>query len=390
VRQKGGQRVWEAEINFRRQEPLSDISVQPQASPSSKEGGNEEEALEEERASISSVQTNSNDGGERGDQQIAEHATHRLSEASSTYDLSFLANYDQRNYEQRDDLCTCIILPYPFCSSSIHYRRPDPVTRSAIGTPQAFPSPPASGDNTLHQLLPHNQRQDLSFEMGTIDTESLDISALASTTCWSQSSFKKTCQCLAEIIFALEKLEASCNSGSRAGLVSIVANQKDVIQLCRSMLKCSSCMAKRENFVFLVFMSERIVVACGPIVTLYRMEDGGIRTSTAPPSQLGCLATEQLSNDKDIDNQGLATSASKPSRTCSRWQELHLGDYEINSALEWDHLVRALINFQLRAAKGLLGDVKSMGTMILGDAQTESLTRAETRISRLEQDMYVI
>jgi hypothetical protein len=92
----------------------------------------------------------------------------------------------------------------------------------------------------------------------------------------------------------------------------------------------------------------------------------------------------------DIDDQGLATSASTPSRTSSGWRELFLGDYEINSALEWDHLVRALINFQLRAVKGLLGDVKSIGTMILGDAQTEGLTRAVTRISKLEQDMYVV
>lgn len=390
MRQRGSQRVWEAEINFRRQEPLSGISVQPQASPSSKETGKEEEARSEQRAYISSVQTDGNDGSEKRDQQIAEHATHRLSEASLTSDLSSLADYDQRNNEQRDDLCTCAILPFPFCSSSIHHKRPNPVTRSAIGTPPALPSPPASGDDTPHQLLPINQPQDPSFEMGTIETESIDISALASTMYWSQSSFEKTCQCLAEVIFALEKLETSCNSGSRAELDSIVANQKDVIQVCRSMLECSSCMAKRENFILLVFMSERIVVACRHIVTLFRMEDDGMRTSTAPHSQLGCLPTDHLSNDMDIDNQGLATSASTPSRTSSGWRKRLLGDYEINSALEWDHLVRALINFQLGAVKGLLGDVKSMGTMILGDAQTEGLTRAETRISKLEQDMYVV
>lgn len=317
MRQRSSQQVWEAEITFTQHEPLSDILVQPQASPSSKETGNEEEACSKQRASISLVQTDSNDGSGKGDQQFAEHATQRLSEASSASDLPFLADYDQRNNEQRDDLCTCIILPFSFCSSSIHYKRPDPVTRSAIGTPQALPSPPASGDDTPHQLLPNNQPQDPSFEMGIIDTESLDVSALASTMYWSQSSFETTCQCLAEVIFALEKLEASCNSGSRAGLDSIVANQKDVIQLCRTMLKCSSCMAKRENFVLLVFMSERIVVACGRIVTLYRIEDGGMRTSTAPPPRLGCLPTDHLSSDMDIDNQGLVTSASTPSRTFS-------------------------------------------------------------------------
>ena len=341
-----------------------------------------------QRASMSSLHTDGNDGSETGDQHIAERATHRLSETLSASDMSFLPDYDQRNNEQRDDLCTCAILSFPLCSSSIHHKRPIPVTQSATGTPQALPSLPASRDDTSHELLPNNQPQDPSFAMGTNDTEFLDISALASTINWSQSTFEKTCQCLAEVTFALEKFEASRISGSRAGLDSIVANQKDVIQRCRSMLKCSSCMAKRENFVLLVFMSERIVVACGRIVTLYRMEDGGIRTITGQPSQLGCLPTNHLPNGVEISNQGLTTSV--PSRTSSGWQELLLGDYEINSVQEWDYLVRALINLQLKAMKGLLEDMKSMGTMILGDAQTKSLTRAETTISKLEQDMYVV
>ena len=173
------------------------------------------------------------------------------------------------------------------------------------------------------------------------------------------------------------------------------------------MLKCSNCMAKRENFVLIVFMSERIVVACSRIVTMYRMEDGGLRnnthnhtgTTTVTPSQLACLPGPHLSGtttDMDMDSQCLAAAAasvaaSSPSRPpTSGWQQLLLGDYKINSALEWDHLVRALINFQLRAVKALLSDVKSIGTMILGDAQKESLAHAETIVNKLEQDIYII
>lgn len=173
------------------------------------------------------------------------------------------------------------------------------------------------------------------------------------------------------------------------------------------MLKCSNCMAKRENFVLLVFMSERIVVACSRIVTMYCMEDGGLRnnthnradTTTVVPSQLARLPGLHLSGtttDMDMDSQCLTVAAasaasSSPSRpTTPGWQQLLLGDYKINSALEWDHLVRALINFQLRAIKALLGDVKSIGTMILGDAQKESLAHAEAIIHKLEQDIYII
>ncbi|EUC46612.1 hypothetical protein COCMIDRAFT_92540 [Bipolaris oryzae ATCC 44560] len=447
VRQRSSQRVWKTDVNSKRQESQSsDRSAQPQTSPSPKDSGNEGEDHIKQRGSISSAHTDRNDGSEKGDPHIADYTSHQLSEASSslssssssssssttsTSSLPFLADYDQREMsEQRDDLCTCSILPFPFCSSSIHYNSPDAMVRSNIGTPQALPTPPASRDETpqqqQQQLLSNSQSHDPQFEMGPIDTESLDITALASSMYWSQGSFEKTCQCLADVIFALEKLEASCSSGSRAGLDSIVANQKEVIELCRCMLKCSNCMAKRENFILLVFMSERIVVACSRIVTMYRMEDGGLRNAnnnnnnnnnsnththnhsgatTVAPSQLACLPGSHLSGtttDMDMDTQCLAAAAaaaasaaaassSSPSQpTTSGWQQLLLGDYKINSALEWDHLVRALINFQLRAVRALLGDVKSIGTMILGDAQKESLARAETIVNKLEQDIYII
>lgn len=390
MRQRSSQRLWDADITFRRQEPLADVSVLSQASSSFKEINIDEEARSEQRAYTSSVHTDGSDGDEKGEPQLAEHVMHRLSDAPSTPDLSFLFDYNQHTNEQHDDLCTCAILPFPFCSSSIHYKRPHPLSRSALRAPQALLTPPASGDNTPHRIPLNEQIQDSCFEMDTMDTESLDMSALTSTMYWSQSSFEKTCQCAAGIILALEKLETSCNSGSRAGLDSIVANQKDTVRLCHSMLKCISCMAKRENLVLLVFMIERIVMTCGRIVTLYQMEDSAIPTSATPPSHLQCLSTDHLANNVVIDNQGLITSASTPSKTSSGWQELLLGDYEINSALEWDHLVHALINLQLRAVKELLRDVKSMGNMILGDVQTESLTRAEATIRRLEQDMYII
>ena len=36
------------------------------------------------------------------------------------------------------------------------------------------------------------------------------------------------------------------------------------------MVKCTSCIDKRENLVALVFMTEKIIAACGSIVTLFR------------------------------------------------------------------------------------------------------------------------
>ena len=66
--------------------------------------------------------------------------------------------------------------------------------------------------------------------------------------------------------------------------------------------------------------------------------------------------------------------------TSSDWQELLLGDYEINSPLEWEHLVWVLIFLQLRAVMELLADMKNMGSKVLRETQTASLAQAEIRI----------
>ena len=76
--------------------------------------------------------------------------------------------------------------------------------------------------------------------------------------------------------------------------------------------------------------------------------------------------------------------------TSSDWRQLLLGDYEISSPLEWEHLVRVLIILQLRAVMELLADMKNMGSKVLGETQTASLAQAEIRVGELEKDIYII
>ena len=76
--------------------------------------------------------------------------------------------------------------------------------------------------------------------------------------------------------------------------------------------------------------------------------------------------------------------------TSSDWQELLLGDYEVSSSVEWEHLVRVLIFLQLRAVIELLGDMKAMGSKVLGDTQTARIGQSETRVGELIKDVYMI
>lgn len=360
---------------------------------------------------------------ERGQQLLAEPLTDRLADNLPNFDLSFRAEFGQPASDQDgDNIFNLTLSPLPFFSMILPSTHPDPIQPVAARTSENLLSPSlSSGDEIPRYLLPTDldfmistydsptrQSQDSClFEIGSNATlTSLEGSTLVSTAFSSQNPSGQSCQCLAAVVFAVEEFEASCNSGNRAELDSIVAYQKEAIKCCRSMLKCSSCMAKRENLVLLVFVTERIVAACGRIVVLYRMKDGDTRAGSVPSSLLGCLPTDRLSHRVNVEDRDLATSASSsPSKTdctdsgsimstrtgpSSDWRELLLGDYEISSRLEWEHLVRVVIFLQLRAVMELLADMKNMGSKVLGETQTASLAQGEIRVGELEKDIYII
>ena len=345
------------------------------------------------------------DDSERGQQLLADTPTDRLADISPNLDLSFFAEFGQQTSDQDgDNIFNLILSPSPFFSTVLPSTYPEPIQPAAARTSENLLSPSlSSGDEIPRYLPPTRQSQDSSlFEIGSNATPtSLHSSTLVSTAFSSQNLSEQSCQCLAAVAFAVEEFEASCNSGNRAELDSIVAYQKQAVKCCRSMLKCSSCMAKRENPVLLVFMTEKIVAACGHIVVLYSKKDDDTWAGSIPSSLLGCLPTHRFSHRVNVEDRDLATPTSSSSSktdctlsgstmstrtgTSSDWQELLLGDYEISSRLEWEHLVRVLIFFQLRAVMELLADMKNMGSKVLGETQTVSLGQAEIRVASLRK-----
>lgn len=350
------------------------------------------------------------DDQERGQQLLAEPPTDGLADIPPDFDLSFLAEFVQQTSDQdSDNIVNLIHSPLPFFSTILPSTHPEPIQPTASSASRNLLTPSlSSGDEIPYYLPPIRQSQNSSlFENGSNATStSLHASTLVSKAFSSQNPSRQSCQCLAAVVFAVEELEAGCNSGNRAELDSIVAYQKEAIKCCRSMLKCSNCMAKRENVVLLVFMTEKIVAACGRIVLLYCMKDGDTRVGSVPFSLLGCLPTDRLSHRVNVEDRDLAISAPSSSSktdcshcgsimstrtgTSSDWQELLLGDYEISSPLEWKHLVRVLIFLQLRAVMELLADMKNMGSKVLGETQTASLAQAEVRVGELEKEIYII
>ncbi|EAW14647.1 uncharacterized protein ACLA_076880 [Aspergillus clavatus NRRL 1] len=228
------------------------------------------------------------------------------------------------------------------------------------------------------------------FEIGTTATStSLHTSALY----LPQNPPTQSCQCLASVVFAVEEFETNCNTENRAELDSIIAYQKRAIKCCRSMVNCTSCTSKRENFVLLVFITEKIVAVCGQIVVLYSAKDGTPCTQAAPgPSSL--RGYDRLLEDWDLDTSTSSRSSGSlrpvSRSTFSDWRELRLGDYEVSSRLEWEYLVRVLILLQLRAVTELLADMKKVGGDVLGEMQKASLARAERSVCELEENVSIL
>ena len=150
-------------------------------------------------------------------------------------------------------------------------------------------------------------------------------------------------------------------------------------------------MAKRENVVLLVFVTERIVAACGRIVTLYGMKDGeDSLLANLPHASYRDLVPSPFLSASPSGTDGILLPSAPPSTgitTPSDWRGMLLGDYEISSPVEWEQLVRVLINLQLHAVRDLLTEVKKTGSKLLRETQTASLAQAQLRVCELEKDI---
>ncbi len=399
------------------------MSNQSSAPSSSKSPRHEERLFSDQWPLASSLLADGNvDDSERGPQLLAEPLTGRSADKLPNFDQSFLAESAQQTSDQDgDDIFNFTLSPSPSFSTILPSTHAEPIQPAAARTSENPLSPSLSSGDKIPQYLPptdsdfmssfydpptRQPQNSSSLEIGSnARPTSSHASTIVSTPFSSQNPPGQPCQCLAAVVFAVEKFEASCNSGNRAELDSIVAYQKEAIKCCRAMLQCSSCMAKRENLVLLVFVSEKIVLACGRIIGFYRMKDGESQAGSAPSLLLGCLATDRLSHRVNVEDRDLAESAPSSSQTdCTHsdsimstrtstspdWRELLLGDYEISSPLEWEHLVRVLIFLQLRAVIELLADMEYMGSKVLGETLKASLAQAKTRVGELERDIYII
>ncbi|GIJ84477.1 hypothetical protein Asppvi_003324 [Aspergillus pseudoviridinutans] len=302
-----------------------------------------------------------NNDSERGQQSLLD----------GIFDISLLADFDHEPSDRHGEDTSLTLFSTIFPSTKMEPKaetEPEPEPRMSMSA--TLLSPPLSSEDKIQHYPPPAAHPDPSL---------FDICiAMPTALRTSASTASGPCQCLAAIVFAVEDLEASCTAGHRAELDSITAYQKEVITRCRSQLKCSGCMARRETLVLLVFMLEKLVAACGRIVGLYRVKDAQVQVRLPSPSS--SLVNDNGDADADRADCSISTD----------WRKLLVGDYEISSPQEWEHLVRVLIFLQLRAVMELLADVNSTGGEVLGETLSASLAQAEIRLGELEKDILIL
>ncbi|GIK02314.1 hypothetical protein Aspvir_006363 [Aspergillus viridinutans] len=354
-RQRGKHRVRHSP----REQPPSSVSA------SSKGTGTDKDEDKPSPAAAPGIAENND--SERGQQSLL----------GDTFDLSFLADFDHEPSDRHGEDISLTLFSTIFTSTKTDPKpEPEPEPEPRMSMSATLLSPPLTSDDEIQHCLPGAAHQDLDI-------------CIAKTP--STAFPSGPCQCLAAVAFAVEDLEASCTTGHRVELDSITAYQKEVITRCRSQLKCSGCMARRETLVLLVFMLEKIVAACGRIVALYRVKDAQVQLHLPSPSSV--LANPHVDGNGDGDDDldlAACTHAGAVAATSTDWRKLLLGDYEISSPLEWEHLVRVLVFLQLRAMMELLADVKSTGGEVLGETLSASLAQAEIRLGELEKDILIL
>jgi hypothetical protein len=155
-------------------------------------------------------------------------------------------------------------------------------------------------------------------------------------------------------------------------------------------------MAKRENIYLWIVVIEKIVAACGQTVGLYCTTHSNKSAGPTPSVSLGCVPNNEKlprtrTSNLDLCAHSAAASSfsspSTPSTSVAGWQELFLGDYEISSITEWNHVVGVIVLLQFKMIMEIIAEMKCQATIILEETQKVKLEQSEAWVCELTKAM---
>jgi hypothetical protein len=183
------------------------------------------------------------------------------------------------------------------------------------------------------------------------------------------------CDCLQLVVFLLEDLETKSNYSENDHLDSILAFHKEALNQCATMVLCSNCTSRSENMMLLAIVCQKLTSLCETIVIKYQQQ------SLAPSQHV----TESPSARKPGGSYFSNDNRSRSGSTTKYRSHIFFGDYEIDSCIEWDCMIRSLIVLQLRSLRDFLTRMKMVATSKLRGAQLKTIEAAEKRLGSVLQ-----
>ena len=168
------------------------------------------------------------------------------------------------------------------------------------------------------------------------------------------------CLCLWTIRVLLEELEKNNNPADPAALDTNLSSQKQALARCKTILKCSTCVARSEYILILGLIAQRLVTSYEASVSVY-------------------MQGLQRRSSIRVESNGIGRSQIRSEES----EKVFLGHYEIDSPEEWSSLIRVIICLQLREFQTLLADMKDAAADGPKAAEMPVVRATERRIASL-------
>ena len=175
----------------------------------------------------------------------------------------------------------------------------------------------------------------------------------------------QSCRCIQKGVILLEEAEDQTRNFDPASIDSALAYLKGALETCSSMLRCQNCAVCVEIAMLLTLVASKLSQLCEKMVSQLSQQSQRL--------QISCNQQQA---------RGWFPESGERSRVDAPRQNVFLGDYEINSLMEWVSLMKGLIMVQFKGLVDLVAQMKRKQPGLSGPQLTK-LGNMEREIRKL-------
>ena len=180
------------------------------------------------------------------------------------------------------------------------------------------------------------------------------------------------CKCLQIILGLLEEFENRASTTETYTMDSVLAYQKEALDHCNHMVRCSACIARSDHMMLLGVVSDKLITSYEQAITEHT--EGARKRVVRHERQSGTLSSSpslsRSSSPGEVEGEGVKGFA----------RVVFFGAYKIEGATEWEYIIRVLITLQLRQAFELLTRMQHIAKQTSRGPQISALRMREQRL----------